>query len=43
MHFDIKGTDAEKLRRVVEQSRQRSAVYDMLTNGVPVSIEVDAA
>ena len=27
---------------VVEQSRRRSAVYDVLTNGVPVSIEVDA-
>ncbi len=31
-----------KLRQVVDQSRKRSAVYDILTNGVPVSIEVDA-
>jgi hypothetical protein len=27
---------------VVEQSRMRSAVYDVVTNGVPVTIEVDA-
>jgi uncharacterized OsmC-like protein len=40
--FDIKGSDADALRHVVEQSRKRSAVYDILTNGVPVSIEVDA-
>jgi uncharacterized OsmC-like protein len=32
----------EKLREVVERARQRSAVYDMLTNGVPVAIEVAA-
>jgi len=25
----------------VEQSRARSAVYDVITNGVPVTIEVD--
>ena len=31
---------AEKLREVVERARQRSAVYDMVTNGVPVAIEV---
>ena len=36
------GDDPEKLRGVVEQSRQRSAVYDILTNGVPVTIAVDA-
>jgi uncharacterized OsmC-like protein len=30
----------EKLRQVVERGRQRSAVYDMVTNGVPVVIEV---
>jgi uncharacterized OsmC-like protein len=40
--FTLRGDDADKLRRVVEQSRQRSAVFDILTNGVPVSIEVDA-
>ncbi len=30
---------AEKLRDVVERAQQRSAVYDMVTNGVPVAIE----
>ena len=40
--FKLRGDDAEKLRQVVEQSRQRSAVYDIVTNGVPVAIEVDA-
>jgi uncharacterized OsmC-like protein len=40
--FRLEGDDPEKLRRVVEQSRLRSAVYDVLTNGVPVSIEVSA-
>jgi uncharacterized OsmC-like protein len=30
----------EKLREVVERARQRSAVYDMVTNGVPVAMEV---
>jgi uncharacterized OsmC-like protein len=32
---------AEKLREIVEQSRARSAVFDVITNGVPVSVEVD--
>ncbi len=32
---------AEKLRQLVEQSRARSAVYDVITNRVPVTIEVD--
>jgi uncharacterized OsmC-like protein len=40
--FKLRGDDPEKLRKVVEQSRQRSAVYDVITNGVPVAIEVDA-
>lgn len=40
--FKLRGDDPEKLRKVVEQSRKRSAVYDMITNGVPVVIEVDA-
>ena len=31
----------ERLRELVEQSRSRSAVYDIITNGVPVAIEVD--
>jgi uncharacterized OsmC-like protein len=38
--FNMKGDDADKLRQVVEQSRQRSAVFDVLTNGGPVSIDV---
>jgi uncharacterized OsmC-like protein len=42
VHFTLRGDHPDKLRAVVEQSRRRSAVYDMLTNGVPVSIEVDA-
>jgi uncharacterized OsmC-like protein len=40
--FRLRGDDAEKLRNVVAQSQARSAVFDVLTNGVPVSIEVDA-
>jgi uncharacterized OsmC-like protein len=32
---------ADKLRELVEQSRARSAVFDVITNGVPVTIEVD--
>jgi uncharacterized OsmC-like protein len=31
---------AEKLREVVERAKQRSAVYDMVTNGVPVAVDV---
>jgi uncharacterized OsmC-like protein len=39
--FDIRGdADDERLRGLVEQSRSRSAVYDVVTNGVPVSIDV---
>ena len=41
--FKLTGDDPEKLRKVVEQSRARSAVYDIVTNGVPVQIEVEAA
>ncbi|NBC32169.1 MAG: OsmC family peroxiredoxin [Alphaproteobacteria bacterium] len=41
--FDIKGdAPAEKLRALVEQSRDRSAVFDVITNGVPVDIAVNA-
>jgi uncharacterized OsmC-like protein len=29
----------EKLREVVDRARKRSAVYDMVTNGVPVDLE----
>jgi uncharacterized OsmC-like protein len=43
VRFTVKGdAPAEKLREVVEQSRARSAVYDVITNSVPVTIEVDA-
>lgn len=42
VRFRVKGdAPEEKLRAIVEQSRARSAVYDVLTNGVPVSIEVE--
>ena len=42
--FEIKGdAPPEKLRQIVEQSRARSAVYDVLRNGVPVEITVNAA
>ena len=42
VRFTIKGdAPAEKLRELLEQSRARSAVYDVITNGVPVTIEVD--
>jgi uncharacterized OsmC-like protein len=30
----------ERLREVVERARKRSAVYDMVTGGVPVALEV---
>jgi uncharacterized OsmC-like protein len=30
----------EKLREVVERAKKRSAVYDMVTNGVPVVVKV---
>jgi uncharacterized OsmC-like protein len=40
--FRLRGDDPEKLRQIVEQSRRRSAVYDFVTNGFPVSIDVDA-
>ena len=30
----------EKLREVVERAKARSAVYDMVTNGVPVAVQV---
>jgi uncharacterized OsmC-like protein len=40
--FKLRGDDPEKLRKVVEQSRARSAVFDVITNSVPVTIEVDA-
>lgn len=44
VHITIKG-DApdEVLRGIVEQSRQRSAVYDVMTNGVPVDVRVSTS
>ncbi len=44
VHFTISGDAPEDvLKAIVEQSRQRSAVYDVMTNGVPVSIDVTVA
>jgi uncharacterized OsmC-like protein len=41
VQFTVNGdAPAEKLRALVEQSRNRSAVYDIITNQVPVTIEV---
>jgi uncharacterized OsmC-like protein len=41
VQFEIKGdAPEEKLRQLVEQSRARSAVLDIITNGVPVVIDV---
>jgi len=41
--FDVKGdAPAEKLKQIVEQSKARSAVYDVLTHGVPVEVAVNA-
>ena len=44
VRFDVQGdAPAEKLRQIVEQSRARSAVFDIISNPVPVTIEVNAA
>ncbi len=44
IRFRIAGdAPAEKLRSIVEQSRSRSAVLDVLTNGTAVDVEVEAA
>ena len=41
--FRVKGdAPPEELRAIVEQSRARSAVFDVLTNGTRVEIGVDA-
>jgi uncharacterized OsmC-like protein len=40
--FDIAGdAPAEKLRQIVEQGVARSAVFDVLTKGVPVDVSVN--
>jgi uncharacterized OsmC-like protein len=42
VRFTVKGdAPADKLRELVEQSRARSAVYDVITNQVPVTVAVD--
>jgi uncharacterized OsmC-like protein len=42
--FKIRGDAPEEtLRKIVEQSRSRSAVFDIITNSVPVEINVDVA
>ena len=39
--FKVKGdATEEKLREVVVRAQQRSAVFDMVTNGVPVTVDV---
>jgi uncharacterized OsmC-like protein len=41
VRFAVRGdAPAEKLRELVAQSQARSAVYDVITNQVPVTIEV---
>jgi uncharacterized OsmC-like protein len=41
VHFDIEGdASPEELAALVERSRRRSAVYDVLTNGTDVQIDV---
>ena len=38
--FRVEGNAPEaKLREVVERARERSAVYDIVTNGVPVTVD----
>jgi uncharacterized OsmC-like protein len=44
VNFRIDGdAPPETLRKIVEQSRARSAVFDVLTNGVDVVVDVDAS
>jgi uncharacterized OsmC-like protein len=44
VNFKVKGdAPAEKLQAIVEQSKNRSAVYDVITKGTPVEINVEAA
>jgi uncharacterized OsmC-like protein len=43
VNFKIKGDAPEsKLKEIVEQSRARSAMYDVITNGTPIEITVNA-
>jgi uncharacterized OsmC-like protein len=42
--FRVKGdAPPEKLRQIVEQSKARSAVFDVLTNGTTVEVSADCA
>ena len=42
VRFTIKGdAPAERLRELLDQSQARSAVYDIITNQVPITIQVD--
>ncbi len=44
VHFDVSGdATPEELKALVERSRARSAVYDVLTNGTDVQIDVSAS
>jgi uncharacterized OsmC-like protein len=41
--FDIAGdAPPEKLREIVQQACDRSAVFDVLTNGVPVDVSINS-
>lgn len=44
VRFTVDGdAPPEKMRAIVEQSRARSAVFDVLTNGVPIEITTEVA
>ena len=44
MVFHVDGdAEADKLAALVTQSRNRSAVFDVVTNGTPVSLDVATA
>jgi len=44
VNFKIAGdAPAEKLREIVEQSRARSAAFDVIRNGTPIDVSVEAA
>jgi uncharacterized OsmC-like protein len=44
LNFRITGdAPAEKLREILDQATARSAVYDVLTNGIPVEITAECA
>ena len=43
VNFEIEGdAPAEKLREIVQRSIARSAVYDVFTNGIPVTVNIAA-